>query len=60
MEQEMSYANSDRESDDLVWKTVESIRWDWNVASVVLIRGERNIYLSLTIIGLESCAGLYI
>ena len=56
----MSYANSDRESDDLVWKTVESIRWDWNVASVVLIRGERNIYLSLTIIGLESCAGLYI
>ena len=25
------YANSDRTSDDLVWKIVESIKWDWNV-----------------------------
>ena len=38
VEQEMSYTNSNRTSDDLVWKIVESIRWDWNVSSVVLIR----------------------
>ena len=38
MGQEMSYANSDITSDDLVWEIVESIKWDWNVASVVLIR----------------------
>ena len=37
--QEMSHAKSDRTSDDLVWKIVESIKWDWNVASVVLIHG---------------------
>ena len=38
VEQEMSYTNSNRTSDDLVWKIVESIRWDWNVSYVVLIR----------------------
>ena len=39
MVQDTSNANSDRKSNELVWKIVESIIWDWNVASVVLIRG---------------------
>ena len=39
MEQEMCYANSDRKSNELVWKIVESIIWVWNVTSVVLICG---------------------
>ena len=34
----MSNANSDRTSNDLVRKIAVSIRWDWNVSSVVFIR----------------------
>ena len=31
------YTHPDRTSNELVWKIVESIIWDWNVSSVVLI-----------------------
>ena len=37
MVQETSNTNSDRKSNELVWKFVESIIWDWNVSSVVFI-----------------------
>ena len=33
--QETSNANSDKASNDLVWKIVVSIRWDWNVSSIL-------------------------
>ena len=32
---ETSNANSDRTSNDLVWKIVVSIRWDENISSIV-------------------------
>ena len=50
MVQETSNAISDRTSNELVWKIIESIIWDWNVASVVLIRGvnyEQILYIVL-------------
>ena len=35
------YTHPDRTSNELVWKIVESIIWDWNVSSVVLICGSK-------------------
>ena len=39
MVEETSNANSDKTSNELVWKIVESIISDWNVSSVVFICG---------------------
>ena len=46
MVQETSNANSDRRSNELVWNIVESIIWDWNDASVVLVCGLNQKILS--------------
>ena len=49
----MSYVNSDRKSNELVWKIVESIIWHWNVASVVLIRAMGPASRSPALLGLK-------
>ena len=38
------YTHPDRTSNELVWKIVELIIWDWNVSSVVLIRGFYSVW----------------
>ena len=47
----MNNANSDRTSNDLVWKIVVSLsmRWNWNVSSVVLICEPNSSYFYFNI-----------